>query len=182
MTTTHLVKFVLVYPPGQLPPDVKAEDIPDDEPIGSFEDYIFQFSEQPPELGTNHHLNGNQWTIAQVQTYQALQSTPGATKAVHIAICTPDGAVPQRPDWSGGQPQVLYIPALTNGTLALNEDGTNRYGIAVETPLNIPLNNIFEDWTLKYFQSFELVSASAPQSFKDVVICWCKQEPALVVV
>lgn len=171
----HLTQYVLVYPLGQLPPTVRPEDIPDDEPMGQFEEYVFEFSGQPPSARAVHQLNQRSWQIAAVHTYTPLKSTPGPTQAVYVAVCTPNGKIPQQQGWDG-KPPILYVPALLNGQLALNDDGSHHFGAAEETPLNIPISNIFADWEVQYCQTFE--PDWHPTAYTQVVICWCTA-PAL---
>lgn len=175
-----LTEFILVYPLGQLPPDVKLEDIPDDVDVNAtrFEDYLFQFSNTPPAIGDKHDLNSNGWIVSQIHSYQVSLTTPGPVQTVFTAVCSQDGAVPQRQDWHDGKQPILYVSSLTNGKLALNDDGTPRFGL-VDNIVNIPFNEPFEDWELKYCQSFDPAERIAVQGFKQIVLCWCK-EPALV--
>ncbi|MBD1995253.1 hypothetical protein H6G00_01235 [Leptolyngbya sp. FACHB-541] len=174
-----LTNFVLVYPPGQLPPDVRPEDIPDDvkmdEASMHFEDYVFWFSDAPPVVGDKHSLNSNQWSVAQIHSYQVSHTTPGPVQTVFTAVCSQDGSVPERREWYDSNPVILYIPALTNGKLALNDDGTNRFGL-VDNVVNIPFNEPFEDWEFKYCQSFDPVGRITPQGFEQIVLCWCRRE------
>lgn len=167
----HLIRFVLVYPLGQLPPDVKPEDIPDDALIGVFEDYICEFSATPPTLNTVHELNGNCWTVADIQTYTTHQPHH-PTQNFYIAICSQNGQIPERNSFLG-KPPVLYIPVLNDGQLPHCEDGTSYFGLAdKQSYVPAPGENDFSDWVVTDIQWFQPIERRA--SFDQVAICWCR--------
>lgn len=171
--TRCLVEFVYVYRPGQIPPDEDLSQIPDDIDLDNeqFEDEQWIWCEQVPRIGDTREWKGLNWAIASVHPYQSQEDS----SLVYLCVCSQSGYDPHRSDWIE-EPPILYLPVLLGGQLALNSDGSNFFGITQRLE-NIPTRNIFQDWEFSDWQRFEPTQAIAPGEFREIVLCWCLQEP-----
>lgn len=162
----HLIKSVMIYPPGYVPPDWEVPEgyVPE----GSIEDYDVAFSKEAPQVGQQFEYYGDTWTIAQVQTYQPLEQLETPTKHLHIAICTWDGSVPSRNHWHDGKAPLLVIPATVEGELLLNEWDAIAWKLVEREEWITPQ----EGWQIQNLQHFEPVGERLPGDFDRVVVAW----------
>ncbi|HEY9881806.1 MAG TPA: hypothetical protein V6D29_25370 [Leptolyngbyaceae cyanobacterium] len=162
----HLIQYVMSYPSGYVPP---AWEVPEGYvPDGSIEDYDVGFSEKVPEVGQQFEHYGDTWTIAQVQTYQPVESLETATKYFHVVICSWDGSVPPRSQWDGGASPLLVIHASPGGELAVDEDSEVAWEIVMREEWISP----HEGWQITNLQRFEPVGERLPGDFDRVVVAW----------
>lgn len=162
----HLIRTVMVYPPGQVPSgwDAPADYVPE----GSIEDYELAFAEYAPVVGQQFEAYGHSWAIARVQTYQPLEGLETALEGFHLAIATLDGSEPCREPWHDDSSPLLVVHAAVGGGLVTNEHG-EPYCELVER----------EDWispaegmVIERLQYVEPVTGLMPGDYSRVVVAW----------
>jgi hypothetical protein len=161
----HLIKSVMVYPPGHVPADWDAPEgyVPE----GSIEDYELAFSDAAPAVGQQFEYYGDTWTIAQVQTYCPLETAAAATERFHIASCTWDGAAPARSPWED-TPPILVIHASAGGELVADEASEAAWELVEREEWISPQAG----WKIQSLQHFDPVGERLPGDFDTVIVAW----------
>ncbi|MBD2019250.1 hypothetical protein H6F43_03515 [Leptolyngbya sp. FACHB-36] len=112
----HIIKYIQVYPDGYADPERLAHD-PDYQPgkFGPVEDYEIRQADSAPQIG--EVIDG--WIVVQIDHYQPQNDE------WHFctAICTLDGKIPKRHDWSSPGAKVLTF-FLEGSEITRNEDGS----------------------------------------------------------
>ena len=118
----HFIEYIQVYPVGYADPE-RLEQDPDYIPgeFGQVEDYEFKLPDNAPTVGDV--IDG--WVVVEVDDYQ----TQNANAHFHVAVCTLDGTLPDRRDWSNIEPKVLTI-YLEGDDLVRNEDGSVLFDLS----------------------------------------------------
>lgn len=162
----HLIKTVMVYPPGQVP---SGWDAPEGYvPEGSIEDYDLAFAEDAPVVGQQFEAFGHRWAIARVQTYRPLEQAETALEAFHVALCTLDGSVPTREPWHDGNAPLLVVHAAASGELIDNEYGEPYWELVEREEWISPA----EGMAIEQLQHFELLGERLPGDYSRVVVVW----------
>jgi hypothetical protein len=163
---THLIKTVMVYPPGYVPSGWEAPEgyVPE----GSIEDYNLAFAEAAPVLGQKFQAYGQSWEISRVQTYVSQEQHRHATGFFHLAIATLDGSVPVREPWHDGRSPLLVVHATDNRELVANEHGEPHWEL-VEREEWI---SSFENWEIQSLQHLEPMEEKTSGDYDRVIIAW----------
>lgn len=170
---THLIKTVMVYPPGHVPSDWEAPEgyVPE----GSIEDYDLALAEEAPVVGQQFEAFGHKWAIARVQTYRPVEQLEMAVEGFYLAIATLDGSTPDREPWHDDSGPLMVVHATTEGQLLTNEFG-QPYWELVECEEWI---TSAEGMDIEQLQHFEMVGEQAPGDYSRVVVAWSVDAIAL---
>lgn len=169
---THLIKTVMVYPPGHVPSgwDAPADYVPE----GCIEDYDLAFADEAPVVGQQFDAYGHRWAISRVQSYLSLEPLEEAAEGFHLAIATLDGSVPVRESWDGAAP-LLVVHAAGPGQLVCNEYGAPHWELVEREDWIAPV----EGMVIETVQHFEVAGEPAPGDYNRVVVAWSVDEIAL---
>lgn len=173
----HLILFVLCDQDPGCPVPLEFADRQDH----WYEYSVHRFQAVPPQTGEQVVLLDSAWTILTMHSYTTDQADQFPTEGFHIAVCTKDGTLPERQDWS--YQDKPHFHAVFTGPRGESTNGL-EFDLQASMPTKIEhlpkLGEILMDtpeWYVHAIQSFWPVGERSRQGYDQVFVCWCERNP-----
>ena len=173
----HLILFVLCDQDPGCPVPLEYADRQDQ----WYEYEVHRFQAVPPRTGEQVDLVDAVWSILEVHSYTTDQAEQFPTAGFHIAVCTQEGNLSERQDWSDQEEP--HFHAVFTGP-----SGESTHGVGFELQASLlnksehlpKLGEILMDtpeWYVQAIQSFLPVGPRSVQGYERVFVCWCERNP-----
>ena len=127
----------------------------------AIEDYNFEISSGPLQIGDLRSWEEKRWTVAQIENYTA---EDGSENSFRIALLTLDGKVAQRDPWDQSNQRIMYVCISPDDALfGLPEHSEVIPGVGSEVR-NMP------GWKVGSIREF---APDDGKTFDRIMVCWC---------